>query len=132
MTDLRERLRLDTRDGDSPIAKGAVFDGARASLEFSIVENMEAFQDAVNMEEWPSSISHLQSAAVAALKLASWIISQAPDASTIVEPKTESSVRHTMQDTLEFLRVLRGCIGGTVADEEVKAAPHSSRDPEAE
>lgn len=127
MAELRERLRLDSRDGDNPITKGAKFDGARSSLEFSIVENMTAFAEAVESEEWPSSISHLQSAAMAALKLASWILAQAPEASAAVAPTDNKSVAHTMADVRAFLAALRECLGE--AEDEDKPDVRS-RDPE--
>lgn len=129
MTDLRERLRLDSRDGDSPISRGGVFEGARPALEFSIVENMESFSDAVAAEEWPSAISHLQGAAVAGLKLASWIISQAPAATGAVSAPPESGVKYTMADAKAFLAEVRACVGDAMTDEAKSHAP-TSRDPE--
>lgn len=88
---------------------------------------MESFADAVELEEWPSAISHLQSAAMAALRLSSWIIAQAPAASAAVEPSRNASVT-TMTDTRVLLAELREIIGGFEDDDDKRDV--RSRDPE--
>ena len=47
-------------------------------------------------------------------------------------PKADSNAPHTIEDALGLLAELRACFGDALADEQDKAAPHSSRDPEAE